>query len=138
MPVLRTLGLAMANRMVDHPFLRLQHVRGGEEIIKRIIRLGVQTVDIFVTSLPPSPLPHRYATRVGPSLHWLRAHGYTVDGDGDGPGLSSKGEETMTFPSWYLVRLETKMRTVCRGWKQIVDTEIVRKFSKRMNTKPNP
>jgi len=111
--------------MEFYPFLRLQHVRGGEEIIKRIISFEIETVDVFVTNLPPGPLSHRYTTRIGPPLHWLQGNGYTSDGVGSDGGLIRGGQKSLS-PSWYLVRLETKMRTVCRQWKEIVDNQIVR------------
>lgn len=121
-----------ATRGVDgrsNPFLQLQQVKGGHQIIKLIVAYAAETVDAFTTRLPVDRRLSRFVTKVGPPWQWLRGHGYLFSSNG--LVWRSHDGQFQIAPTWYLVRLETKMRIVCQQWKDIADNEIVSQVTNR-------
>ena len=134
--------LPMASAVPSMPFLRLERVQGGEAVTARILSYALDVVDVFLPDTPKGELHLRCCEKVGPSTYWLSRHGHGTQAsstyrtwdpvrqtwDTTGPSNQQPGP-TSPAPSWHYVRIEVKLRVVCRLWQKLVDSRDMVDFS---------
>ena len=121
----RSMDTAIPQEINSRPFLRLRMVHGGPAIIFRILQYAWEVVDVFVLGLPADTRKLRHSTVAGPPAQSLPAPTATqIRNQWDRQPSSDKEQQTghNVSPSWYLFRVEVKLRAVCRAWKELADS----------------
>jgi len=121
----RSMDTAISQEINSRPFLRLRLANGGPAIIFRILQYAWEVVDVFVLGLPADTRKFRHSTVAGPPAQSLPAPTATqIRNQCDRRPSSDKEQQTghNVSPSWYLVRVEVKLRAVCRAWKELADS----------------
>jgi len=102
-------------------FYLLNRILETDNILQSILAYSAETVDVFTLDPPYDNRNLARSTHIGPSSEWLEPHGYL---DPVHPVL----------PRWHLTRIEVKLRTVCKRWKNVVDSAYFPIFRKSCDT----
>jgi len=93
-------------------FYLLNRMLATDTIIESILAHTADVVNVFTLSPPAEPRMAARSLHIGPWSSWLTQHGYFS------PTLSAG----TVFPRWHLTRIETRLRPVCKHWRDIIDS----------------